>query len=282
MNNGILSYSKSPQDVFKGKLHASIDLGLTVISTKWSSKRIDIDSEDYIYHFKAKNNLTFIQWVDQLRHHRLYRQHEIAFGNKINPDFKLWDDKEINNNKDLTLNQEENKEQNSKINFWLLDCDDYEPTKEINNLQIKLVKLSSLLQEVEANFSRSDQIATVSRDKKLRRKFLLRRNKKPSHTQKQIQDDIDGITSKSHLNSNANINLSCSHPNLQNASGMLQSNVNLPNDNWNHYDGDSDCQSTNSSSGNQTAKIAEDFVGLANDSKKFLVMTFMSISMVLF
>ena len=54
LENGILSYSKSPNDIMKGKIHGSVDVGLSVISTKRSSKRIDIDAEEFIYHLKVK------------------------------------------------------------------------------------------------------------------------------------------------------------------------------------------------------------------------------------
>ncbi|KAG0422110.1 hypothetical protein HPB47_002032 [Ixodes persulcatus] len=69
----------------KGKNHGSVDLGLSVISTKGKGRRVDIDAEEFIYHLKVKNQAQFQQWVPQLRHHRLYRQHEIAFGSREAP-----------------------------------------------------------------------------------------------------------------------------------------------------------------------------------------------------
>ncbi|KAK7939271.1 hypothetical protein WMY93_002597 [Mugilogobius chulae] len=78
LDNGILKYSKSPLDIQKGKLHGSIDVGLSVMSIKKRSRRIDLDTEEHIYHLKVKSQDIFDAWVAKLRHHRLYRQNEIV------------------------------------------------------------------------------------------------------------------------------------------------------------------------------------------------------------
>ncbi|PIO41021.1 hypothetical protein AB205_0209440, partial [Aquarana catesbeiana] len=62
----------------KGKLHGSIDVGLSVMSIKKKARRIDLDTEENIYHLKVKSQDTFDAWVSKLRHHRLYRQNEIV------------------------------------------------------------------------------------------------------------------------------------------------------------------------------------------------------------
>lgn len=85
LEKGILTYAKSSTDMAKGKNHGSVDLGLSVISTKSKGRRIDIDAEEFIYHLKVKNQAQFQQWVSQLQHHRLYRQHEITFGSREAP-----------------------------------------------------------------------------------------------------------------------------------------------------------------------------------------------------
>lgn len=62
----------------KGKFHGSIDVGISVISTKTSSRRIDIDSDTSIFHLKVKRDVEeFNQWVSALRNHRLARQHDL-------------------------------------------------------------------------------------------------------------------------------------------------------------------------------------------------------------
>ncbi|XP_075036653.1 oxysterol-binding protein-related protein 6 isoform X2 [Mixophyes fleayi] len=78
LENGILKYSKSPIDTQKGKIHGSIDVGLSVMSIKKKARRIDLDTEENIYHLKVKSQDTFDAWVSKLRHHRLYRQNEIV------------------------------------------------------------------------------------------------------------------------------------------------------------------------------------------------------------
>ncbi|XP_062313773.1 oxysterol-binding protein-related protein 6 isoform X4 [Osmerus eperlanus] len=78
LDNGILKYSKSPIDIQKGKLHGSIDVGLSVMSIKKRARRIDLDTEEHIYHLKVKSPDIFDAWVAKLRHHRLYRQNEIV------------------------------------------------------------------------------------------------------------------------------------------------------------------------------------------------------------
>lgn len=46
-------YARAPSDITRGKIHGSVDIGLSVISTKTKSRRIDIDAEEFIYHLKV-------------------------------------------------------------------------------------------------------------------------------------------------------------------------------------------------------------------------------------
>lgn len=62
----------------KGKVHGSIDVGLSVMSIKKKARRIDLDTEEHIYDLKVKSQDWFDAWVSKLRHHRLYRQNEIV------------------------------------------------------------------------------------------------------------------------------------------------------------------------------------------------------------
>ena len=61
VDKGILIYAKGPGDIARGKTHGSVDIGLSVISTKAKRKRLDIDAEEFIYHLKVciKNNMHF-------------------------------------------------------------------------------------------------------------------------------------------------------------------------------------------------------------------------------
>lgn len=85
----------------KGKLHGCIDVGLSVMSIKKKAMCIDLDTEDNIFHLKVpgwghlfglsvwqslnsacstqvKSQELFEEWVSKLRHHRVFRQNEIA------------------------------------------------------------------------------------------------------------------------------------------------------------------------------------------------------------
>lgn len=83
LDKGILIYGKGPSDINRGKIHGSVDIGLSVISSKLKRRRIDIDAEEFIYHLKAKTQETFNTWVNQLTIHRLYRQHVLTYGAKV-------------------------------------------------------------------------------------------------------------------------------------------------------------------------------------------------------
>lgn len=83
LDKGILLYGKGPAEINKGKVHGSVDIGLSVISSKVKRRRIDIDAEEFIYHLKAKSEDTFTNWVKQLTIHRLYRQHVLTYGAKV-------------------------------------------------------------------------------------------------------------------------------------------------------------------------------------------------------
>ncbi|EPY73335.1 oxysterol-binding protein-like protein 6 isoform a isoform 1 [Camelus ferus] len=48
------------------------------MSIKKKARRIDLDTEEHIYHLKVKSQDWFDAWVSKLRHHRLYRQNEIV------------------------------------------------------------------------------------------------------------------------------------------------------------------------------------------------------------
>uniref|UniRef100_A0A7N6FD74 Oxysterol-binding protein n=1 Tax=Anabas testudineus TaxID=64144 RepID=A0A7N6FD74_ANATE len=52
LEKGILKYSKTQQDIQRGKLHGSLDVSLAVMSINKKSKRIDLDAGDNLYHLK--------------------------------------------------------------------------------------------------------------------------------------------------------------------------------------------------------------------------------------
>uniref|UniRef100_A0A3B3ZNF9 Oxysterol-binding protein n=1 Tax=Periophthalmus magnuspinnatus TaxID=409849 RepID=A0A3B3ZNF9_9GOBI len=86
LEKGIMKYAKREGDIKKGKLHGSIDVGLSVMSIKKKAMCIDLDTEDNIYHLKVKSPELFEEWVSKLRNHRVFRQNEIA----TNPERHLF------------------------------------------------------------------------------------------------------------------------------------------------------------------------------------------------
>ncbi|XP_043954932.1 oxysterol-binding protein-related protein 6-like isoform X2 [Gambusia affinis] len=76
LERGVLKYSKTQQDIQKGKLHGSLDISMAVMSVNKKSKRIDLDAGDNLYHLKAKSSDIFYIWLTKLGAHRLFRKNE--------------------------------------------------------------------------------------------------------------------------------------------------------------------------------------------------------------
>ncbi|XP_051243934.1 oxysterol-binding protein-related protein 6 isoform X2 [Dicentrarchus labrax] len=76
LEKGILKYSKTQQDIQRGKLHGSLDVSLAVMSVNKKSKRIDLDAGDNLYHLKAKSHDIFYIWLTKLCAHRVFRKNE--------------------------------------------------------------------------------------------------------------------------------------------------------------------------------------------------------------
>ncbi|XP_056257068.1 oxysterol-binding protein-related protein 7-like isoform X2 [Seriola aureovittata] len=76
LEKGILRYSKTQQDIQRGKLHGSLDVSLAVMSINKKSKRIDLDAGDNLYHLKAKSHDIFYIWLTKLCAHRVFRKNE--------------------------------------------------------------------------------------------------------------------------------------------------------------------------------------------------------------
>ncbi|KAJ0058626.1 hypothetical protein NL108_018008 [Boleophthalmus pectinirostris] len=76
LEKGNLKYSKTQQDIMRGKLHGALDVSLAVMSVNKKSKRIDLDAGDNIYHLKAKSNDVFYIWLTKLCAHRIFKKNE--------------------------------------------------------------------------------------------------------------------------------------------------------------------------------------------------------------
>uniref|UniRef100_A0A7N5JV75 Oxysterol-binding protein n=1 Tax=Ailuropoda melanoleuca TaxID=9646 RepID=A0A7N5JV75_AILME len=173
LDNGMLKYSKAPLDIQKGKVHGSIDVGLSVMSIKKKARRIDLDTEEHIYHLKVKSQDWFDAWVSKLRHHRLYRQNEIVrsprdasfhifpststaesspaanvsvVDGKVPPNSFPWQSPlPCSNSLPVTCTTGQ-----SKVAAWLQDSEEMDRCAEdLAHCQSNLVELSKLLQNLE-------------------------------------------------------------------------------------------------------------------------------------
>ncbi|CAF3326323.1 unnamed protein product [Rotaria socialis] len=74
LENGYLIYTKSEQDIKRGRLNAKCDIGLCFVTFIRETQRIDIDESNRVYHLKIKEKKIFEQWLEQMALHRKYRQ----------------------------------------------------------------------------------------------------------------------------------------------------------------------------------------------------------------
>lgn len=286
LENGILSYSKSPNDMMKGKIHGSVDVGLSVISTKKSSKRIDIDAEEFIYHLKVKNRLMFSKWVSMLKHHRLFRQHEIAFGNRINAVTTPVRSPVVG-----SAQTSPHRDMNSKVVAWILDStlEPLNTSKDMNDLQLKLVKLSSLLKVIEMQVESSSKAMPDSETVSLKkRRRFLRLRRKANNTANAANDKINKKTNDKSDNTipindtlvdknRTNLkplpighHLSSSHPSLTECDGRPNQETNSAANNWmsqscNESELEFNAKTISSDGIGKPTKAIVDFVSLAND-----------------
>ena len=78
LENGVLIYGKTPSDIARGRSHGRIDVGSCVISAKTEMCRIDIDDEEgLLHHIRVSNSKDFGLWLEQLKQHRLFQQHQV-------------------------------------------------------------------------------------------------------------------------------------------------------------------------------------------------------------
>ncbi|KAJ3601372.1 hypothetical protein NHX12_032341 [Muraenolepis orangiensis] len=76
LDKGILKYSKTHQDLQRGKLHGSLDVSHAVMCVNKKSKRIDLDAGVNLYHIKAKSPDLFYIWLTKLCAHRIFKKTE--------------------------------------------------------------------------------------------------------------------------------------------------------------------------------------------------------------
>ncbi|XP_061873703.1 oxysterol-binding protein-related protein 7 isoform X3 [Colius striatus] len=174
LENGILKYATTRQDVLKGKVHGAIDVRQSVMSVNKKAQRVDLDTEENIYHLKIKSPELFASWVSSLcSHHQ---------GDGAGPTGKSPTDVQGPWTRILpsgsapalsTLASSQD-----KVNAWLKDSEGLERcSAELLECQAKLQELTGMLQSLEALhripsaplISSSQPSAATERPKKGRR-----------------------------------------------------------------------------------------------------------------
>uniref|UniRef100_A0A8C0GEC2 Oxysterol-binding protein n=1 Tax=Chelonoidis abingdonii TaxID=106734 RepID=A0A8C0GEC2_CHEAB len=142
LEEGILKYATTRQDVLKGKLHGSVDVRLAVMSINRKAQRVDLDTEENIYHLKIKSQELFTSWVTKLCSHRLTEKPQcpaptggparrVLPSAEVSAARPLWDPRD-------------------KVNAWLKDSEGLDRcSAELSECQGKLQELNKMLQSLE-------------------------------------------------------------------------------------------------------------------------------------
>ncbi|CAG9821270.1 unnamed protein product [Phaedon cochleariae] len=192
IDKGILVYGKGPAEINKGKIHGTLDIGLSVISTKQKRRRIDIDAEEFIYHLKAKPEETFSSWVEQLTAHRLYRQHVLTYGANVGALLKAVDGLHNISRTPEILSRDGSLTRGlqppsggRRLSIWVQETatslEQYQHDAAI--IEQNIGKLSRLLQQIESSNPIVTECITEALSpsvKKDRRKFGLKKKKSAS------------------------------------------------------------------------------------------------------
>ncbi|XP_058504686.1 oxysterol-binding protein-related protein 3 isoform X3 [Solea solea] len=270
LDKGILKYGKCSADIEKGKLHGCIDVGLSVMAIKKKAKCIDLDAEENIYHLKIKSQELFDEWVSKLRHHRLYRQNEIAmYPNDKSFYYPHYPSPNSPNSPSMAKNASIRKcvsirrqssahsvgvfplscNSQAKVTAWLQSSDDMDKcSKDLSICDAFLQELNHLLQSMEvlhrtysAPSIQTLQTSTFDspkKEKRIPRKWRTKNYNKDAKTTLQVPSCI----------SSGSIRLHASNPNLSTAA--------LANDKTDHESLDSAFD---------VAKLQEDFCRIANN-----------------
>ena len=72
LENSILTYAKNATELSRGKKHGSMDIGMSVISTKAMRRRMDIDADASIVHLKVRLESTAQTWSAKWNAYNIY------------------------------------------------------------------------------------------------------------------------------------------------------------------------------------------------------------------
>nr|ABF22369.1 oxysterol-binding protein-like protein 3 [Takifugu rubripes] len=229
LEKGILKYAKRAADVVlssqlkKGKLHGCIDVGLSVMSIKKKAMCIDLDTEDNIFHLKVKSQELFEEWVSKLRHHRVFRQNEIATYPHERHLFYPHTSPSLNESmkKRSTLTKQTSIHQ-SKLSSWLHSSMDMDKCcKDLEECESYLLELNLLLKSMEV-LHRTYSAPAISglqastyelpKKEKRQRKWRSKNNGKETKSTLQVPSCISSQSPRFHA---SNPNLSTTDSNAQ-------------------------------------------------------------------
>uniref|UniRef100_H2VB97 Oxysterol-binding protein-related protein 3 n=1 Tax=Takifugu rubripes TaxID=31033 RepID=H2VB97_TAKRU len=230
LEKGILKYAKRAADLKKGKLHGCIDVGLSVMSIKKKAMCIDLDTEDNIFHLKVKSQELFEEWVSKLRHHRVFRQNEIAtypherhlFYPHTSPSLNE-SMKKVGYSERSTLTKQTSIHQ-SKLSSWLHSSMDMDKCcKDLEECESYLLELNLLLKSMEvlhrtysapaiSGLQVSASTYELPKKEKRQRKWRSKNNGKETKSTLQVPSCISSQSPRFHA---SNPNLSTTDSNAQ-------------------------------------------------------------------
>ncbi|XP_068775359.1 oxysterol-binding protein-related protein 7 isoform X2 [Struthio camelus] len=155
LEKGILKYATTRQDVLKGKLHGSIDVRQSVMSVNKKAQRVDLDTEENIYHLKIKSPELFSSWVSSLcSHHQGERPDPLVgsrrglVGRTPTAAQSSWT-RILPSGSAPALSALASSR--DKVNAWLKDSEGLQRcSAELSECQAKLQELNGMLQSLES------------------------------------------------------------------------------------------------------------------------------------
>uniref|UniRef100_A0A8C6ZML2 Oxysterol binding protein like 7 n=1 Tax=Nothoprocta perdicaria TaxID=30464 RepID=A0A8C6ZML2_NOTPE len=196
LEKGVLKYGTTRQDVLKGKLHGSIDVRHAVMSVNKKAQRVDLDTEENIYHLKIKSPELFSSWVSSLcSHHQGERPEPLAgpragsgSWTRILPSGSAPALSALSSSRD-------------EVAAWLKDSEGLERcSAELCECQAKLRELYSMLQSLEAlhRIPSAPLISSSQVSMPMERPKKGRRSTKIWCTQSFAKDDTIGRVGRLH------------------------------------------------------------------------------------
>ncbi|XP_039372707.1 oxysterol-binding protein-related protein 7 isoform X2 [Mauremys reevesii] len=155
LEEGILKYATTRQDVLKGKLHGSVDVRLAVMSINRKAQRVDLDTEENIYHLKIKSQELFTSWVAKLCSHRLAEKPKCPAptggpAGRVLPPAQGYGSRNHVLPSDGAPALSTLTSPRDKVNAWLKDSEGLDRcSAELSECQGKLQELNKMLQSLE-------------------------------------------------------------------------------------------------------------------------------------